>query len=281
MKIVEYRLRLPISCADYYRGQLYMVARSSMEETGVTEGEGVEIVKNEPYVDNPHGMPPGQYTEKNFYLRSHVPSFIAAVIPDEFFVLIEYSWNAFPKCLTIYENKYLGEKFFLSVETLHADDRGEQDNANLLTAEELKLRSVDVLDIADKNNGVAMIKGEDPTQFVSQKYPEHSKLKKDFAETCTPVMTAYKVVRLEFKVFGLQSKVEKWGQYYGMRGSFIKFHRKLWCWMDEWMDLSLEEIRDMEEKAKQYGRRMLHPENGVKGESTPKIKGGSILARAS
>lgn len=47
-------------------GQLYMVAKSSQEESGKEAGEGVEIVKNIPYeVHDPinkHNMPKGQYT---------------------------------------------------------------------------------------------------------------------------------------------------------------------------------------------------------------------------
>ncbi len=43
-----------------------MVAKASQEETGKQAGEGIEIVKNEPYDEksecNKYNMPPGQYT---------------------------------------------------------------------------------------------------------------------------------------------------------------------------------------------------------------------------
>jgi Phosphatidylinositol transfer protein len=49
-----------------FRGQLYMVSKSSQEETGKEAGEGIEIVKNHPYaVDDPvnkYNMGKGQYT---------------------------------------------------------------------------------------------------------------------------------------------------------------------------------------------------------------------------
>ena len=49
-----------------------MVAKSSQEETGKEVGEGVEIVKNEPYAEdspiNYRKMPKGQYTEKIMHL---------------------------------------------------------------------------------------------------------------------------------------------------------------------------------------------------------------------
>lgn len=55
-----------LSTFSDFIGQLYMVAKSSQEESGKEAGEGVEILKNEPYeVDDPvnkHKMPKGQYT---------------------------------------------------------------------------------------------------------------------------------------------------------------------------------------------------------------------------
>mmetsp|Transcript_6335 Transcript_6335/g.11436 ORF Transcript_6335/g.11436 Transcript_6335/m.11436 type:complete len:280 (+) Transcript_6335:505-1344(+) len=257
MKVVEYRLVLPLTTEEYHLAQLYMVSKASREETG--GGEGVEIVKNQPYIDNPHKLPPGQYTEKIFHLRSKVPSFIAAIIPASAMSLVEYSWNAFPKCLTVYEHTYSGEKFHLSVETMHLDDNGHNPNANNLSPEELKVRHVEMLNIADKANGVAMVKGEDPTVFHSKK-TGRGPLDKNFAYNSQPIMCAYKVVRLNFKVFGLQKKVEDWGHRYGIRNPFIHYHRKLFCWIDEWYGLTLEDIRAMEVDTQRITMNKLHEE---------------------
>lgn len=63
--IFDHLLRLSLPWKDF-RGQLYMVAKSSQDETGKEAGEGIEIVKNHPYeVNDPvnkHNMPKGQYT---------------------------------------------------------------------------------------------------------------------------------------------------------------------------------------------------------------------------
>jgi hypothetical protein len=48
---------------QYQVGQLYSVAKKSEQET--TSGEGVEVIKNEPY-ENETGK--GQYTEKIYHL---------------------------------------------------------------------------------------------------------------------------------------------------------------------------------------------------------------------
>ena len=49
---------------QYKIGQLYMIAKHSNEQSA--EGEGVEVVANEPHEDPQHGV--GQYTEKRIYL---------------------------------------------------------------------------------------------------------------------------------------------------------------------------------------------------------------------
>ena len=58
-------------------GQLYATAMASKEQTG--GGEGVEVLKNEPY-EKENGEK-GQYTYKIFRLASRVPSFVRALAP--------------------------------------------------------------------------------------------------------------------------------------------------------------------------------------------------------
>lgn len=179
------------------------------------------------------------------HLKSKLPKFVAMLVPDSMTNITEYSWNAFPWCKTEYSNEFFGEKFVLSVETMHADDRGTQENAVNLSSEDLAKRKVDYLNIACEDSSVPMEKGEDPTKFLSKK-TGRGNLKRTFMEDHDPIMTCYKVVKLRFKVFGLQSKVEQWGHQYGIRSPFLKYHRKLFCWIDEWFGLTIEDIRAME-----------------------------------
>ena len=73
MIIKEYRVTLPMTVEEYQVAQLYSVAEASKNETG--GGEGVEVIKNEPY----DGVPllngkftKGQYTYKIYHLQSKV-----------------------------------------------------------------------------------------------------------------------------------------------------------------------------------------------------------------
>lgn len=133
----------------------------------------------------------------------------------------------------------------MSVETMHSDDRGTQENAVNLPPEDLAKRKVDYLNIACEDSSVAMEKGEDPTKFLSKR-TNRGNLKPTFMEDHNPIMTCYKVVKFRFKVFGLQSKVESWGHTYGIRKPFLMYHRKLFCWIDEWFGLTIDDIRSME-----------------------------------
>lgn len=56
--------------------QLFATAQASKEQTG--GGEGVEVLKNEPY-EKPNEK--GQYTQKIYRLSSKVPAWVRAVAP--------------------------------------------------------------------------------------------------------------------------------------------------------------------------------------------------------
>ena len=62
-------------------------------------------------------------------------------------------------------------------------------------------------------------------------------------------MCAYKLVTVEFKWFGLQNKVESFIQKTERR-IFLNFHRQVFCWIDRYHGLTIEDIRQLEEKTK-------------------------------
>lgn len=62
-------------------------------------------------------------------------------------------------------------------------------------------------------------------------------------------MCAYKLVTVKFKWWGLQNKVENFIHKQEKR-LFTNFHRQLFCWLDKWVDLTMDDIRRMEEETK-------------------------------
>ena len=162
--IVEFRIPMPMKVEEFDRGWLYMVAVASAE--GSKEGDGgVVVLKNEPY-DNTDGhlggseisgneIPKnkGQYTLKQSFLGSRLPTWLTYVLPGDLFFLYEEAWNAFPDCITILTSKFMSnKKARISVRTLFFnDDKGVKENAHDLTKSELAERKVINLNISEQD----------------------------------------------------------------------------------------------------------------------------------
>jgi len=251
MKIVEFRVLLPMTVEEYQVAQLYSVAEASKNETG--GGEGIEVLRNEPYTGKPllnDAYDSGQYTLKMFHLASRVPGVIRTVAPAGSLDIQEEAWNAYPYCRTIVTNPaYMKDGFHIKIETLHAQDGGTQPNAHCLNQKQLIERKVVVIDIANDTVSSGDYKAdEDPTKIRSEK-AGRGPLGKDWVKDCSPLMCAYKLVTCEFKWWGLQNKIEDYIMTTERR-IFTNFHRQVFCWMDRWFGMTMEDIRAIEAKTK-------------------------------
>lgn len=153
--------------------------------------------------------------------------------------------------------------FRITVETLHAADRGEQSNALDLPKDQLKKREVVFLDIADDQHLKKSASYKILLAFLNMHFQDHTEhnnvgeftsektgrgpLAVGWAQEHEPVICAYKVVSVNFKWFGLQGRVEKLIHATYPR-LFVKFHRETFCWIDQWYDLSFDDIRAIEDE---------------------------------
>jgi len=236
---------------EYQVAQLYSVAEASKNETG--GGEGVEVLKNEPYDNVPllNGkFTKGQYTYKIYHLASKVPGWIKMVAPKGSLEVHEEAWNAYPYCKTVLSNPgYMKDNFYIVVETYHIADRGDQENVHELDKKKLKDRTVVPIDIANDEVAAADFKkDEDPSTFKSEK-TGRGPLSGDWKASVEPVMTAYKLVTIQFKWWGLQDRVENFIHATEKR-IFTNFHRQVFCWMDKWHGMTMDDIRALEEETK-------------------------------
>ncbi|XP_030649579.1 phosphatidylinositol transfer protein, beta, like isoform X2 [Chanos chanos] len=217
--VKEYQVVLPCSVEEYQVGQLYSVAEASKNNTG--GGEGIEVLRNEPYEKDGEK---GQYTHKIYHIHSKVPTFIQMFAPEGALVFHEKAWNAYPYCRTIVTNEYMKDDFFIKIETWHKPDLGTAVN-------DYK-------------------PDEDPALFHSEKTgrgPLGPGWKKELHNSNCPYMTAYKLVTVHFRWWGLQGRVENFIHKQEKR-LFTNFHRQLFCWLDRWVDLNMDDIRRMEEE---------------------------------
>ncbi|KAJ5069342.1 phosphatidylinositol transfer protein [Anaeramoeba ignava] len=257
MKIVEYRITLPVSVKEYNIAQLYMVAKRTLQETkSATAGQGIEILKNEPF-ENENGK--GQYTHKVFHIDHKVPGWLKAILPKSAMIFEEKAWNGFPYCKTVYSSPFL-EKFHLSVESMHIDDRGETENALKCDKKTLKKRIVDKVDIG--NEPINPEKEDENVRVFKSKKTGRGPFVDEWQKQADPVMTCYKLVKAEFKYWGLQGKVEKLMQTMGTRDILLSTHRQLICWMDEWHGMTMEDIRKLEAETQKKVNSIIQGEKG-------------------
>lgn len=164
----EYRINMPVTVDEYKIAQLYMTAKASEAESG--KGEGVEILKNEACYDAVTGKRTGQYTHKKIHLSDRLPGWIKALMPSlKTLSLEEKATNSYPYCKTVYTSAFF-DKLLMEITTIHAADRGEQHNIHNLTEADLKLRKVDVINIATEQPDKKHYKAEqDPALFLSKR----------------------------------------------------------------------------------------------------------------
>ena len=143
------------------------------------------------------------------------------------------------------------DNFEIKIETYHIADRGDKDNVHQLPPEKLKVREVVHIDIAKDKVATSDYKpDEDPTKFKSEKTGRGPLVNSNWRNEVEPVMTCYKLVTIEFKWFGLQSKVESFISSTERR-LFLNFHRQVFCWTDKWHGMTMEDIRALEGKTKE------------------------------
>ncbi|CAK8679942.1 unnamed protein product [Clavelina lepadiformis] len=248
MLIKEYKIPMPLSVDEYRIAQLYMIQKKSREESQGTES-GVEIIENQPYTDGPGGN--GQYTHKIYHISKHIPGWIVSILPKNALIVVEEGWNAYPYTRTRYTCPFV-EKFSIDIETKYLNDVGETNNIFDLSPAEMRTRIVDEIDIVKEQ--VSDYKKEEDPRYYRSKKTGRGPLNEDWLPTMkrTPassrgrVMCAYKRCKVEFKYWGMQSKIEKFIHDTGLRKVMLRAHKQAWCWQDEWFGLTMEDIRRLE-----------------------------------
>ncbi|XP_076416588.1 membrane-associated phosphatidylinositol transfer protein 2 isoform X7 [Peromyscus maniculatus bairdii] len=246
MIIKEYRIPLPMTVEEYRIAQLYMIQKKSRNETH-GQGSGVEILENRPYTDGPGGS--GQYTHKVYHVGMHIPGWFRSILPKAALRVVEESWNAYPYTRTRFTCPFV-EKFSIDIETFYKTDTGENNNVFSLTPVEKNQLITDIIDIVKDPVPPNEYKTEeDPKIFQSVKTrrgPLSDNWIQEYKKRLLPIMCAYKLCKVEFRYWGMQSKIERFIHDTGLRRVMVRAHRQAWCWQDEWYGLSMENIRELE-----------------------------------
>jgi len=260
MKTIEFRIPMPATVDEYLVGQNWAVNEQSRLETG--GGEGVEIVKNEPFTNQPHGpggkFDKGQYTYKVYKVASKVPKYIRTlfypILGNDGYNFHEEAWNAYPYCKTVITNPgFMKEGLRIVLESMHLQDTGDSSNALQKDEKELAQITSEVLDIAGPKSPMLAKDMTDPATLTAKLVSGavRGPLSEGWLhQSQWPVMTCYKQVSVHCKWGLLTNKLETViiNKY---REILLAFHQKIWLWIEQWSHLSLEDVRALEKKTKE------------------------------
>jgi len=245
MLVKEYRICMPLTVEEYKIGQLYMIAKHSLEES--QKGEGVEVVENRPHEDELHGC--GQFTEKRIYLSSKLPSWIRSLVPKMFYVT-EKAWNYYPFTITQYSCSFL-PRFSVNINTRYENNNGCTENCLNCSEELMKVRQVDHIDIAMDECAPHHYKEKEDVKIFKSSKTGRGPLQEGWREDSKPIMCSYKLVEVKFDMmYLLQSRIEEF-VHKSIREILLVGHRQAFAWIDDWIDMSIEDVRDFERKMQQ------------------------------
>lgn len=258
---------MPLTVKEYRIGQLFMIAKHSHEQS--QKGEGVEVVTNEPCDHPEYGK--GQFTEKRIHLSNKLPTWIRSMIPQIFYIT-EKAWNYYPHTITEYTCSFI-PRFSVHITTKYEDNNGTNENCLNLSEEDLAVREVDFIDIVnDPLDEHKYKEEEDLTKYKSIK-TGRGPFSKDWRDGSKPVMCSYKVVKCFFEVWGLQTKVEGYAQK-ACRDVNLHGHRQAISWMDDWIEMSMDDIREYEGKMQQQTNEKVLQE--LRGEGEEEAEGQAV-----
>ncbi|XP_041482926.1 phosphatidylinositol transfer protein alpha isoform-like [Lytechinus variegatus] len=262
-----YRIVLPyLSSEKAHIGLLYNLCKSSCEETG--GGEGVEMIANN-IADStrfPKRVKPGEqvyYYHKILHLASKVPAFIRLLAPKGSLEVHQKTWDTFPVIRSEYSNPdYMKDGFIFIRHTIFQDnDKASMadsvfDNISVIGEDKIKQAAIVDIDIVNDPVSSADYSEEtDPTKVRLEKI-NCGPLTSDWKEKETKFMTLYLFEEIEFKWWGLQTKVQS-VMIKANHRIHRNFYRKMFCNLDEWYDMTIEQIRELEDKTKEELQKML------------------------
>uniref|UniRef100_H0X4T1 Phosphatidylinositol transfer protein cytoplasmic 1 n=1 Tax=Otolemur garnettii TaxID=30611 RepID=H0X4T1_OTOGA len=135
-------------------------------------------------------------------------------------------------------------KFSIHIETKYEDNKGSNDSIFDNEAKDLE-REVCFIDIAcDEIPERYYKESEDPKHFKSEK-TGRGQLREGWRDSHQPIMCSYKLVTVKFEVWGLQTRVEQF-VHKVVRDILLIGHRQAFAWVDEWYDMTLDEVREFE-----------------------------------
>ncbi|KAG5895206.1 hypothetical protein JTB14_035378 [Gonioctena quinquepunctata] len=125
-----------------------------------------------------------------------------------------------------------------------------------LSPEKLAERIVDHIDIAYDEVSAKHYKEEEDPRFFQSKKTHRGPLIDGWRTNHHPIMCSYKLVHASFEVFGLQTRVEDF-IHSCIREVLLLGHRQAFAWIDDWIEMTMEDVRKYETELQQQTNSLL------------------------
>jgi len=139
-------------------------------------------------------------------------------------------------------------KFSVNILTKYENNNGSTENCLEASGETLEARKVDFVDIAmDACAPHHYKEEEDLANFKSTK-TSRGPLQEGWRDDTQPIMCSYKLVDVKFDMMYLmQARIEEF-VHKSIREILLVGHRQAFAWIDEWFGMSLQDVRDYENR---------------------------------
>ena len=135
------------------------------------------------------------------------------------------------------------------MQSAHLADDGSTENALHADEKTLAKRKVQFLDIWSPQDPATKDDPKLDTATIAAVKAGRGPMKEGWQKMTTPLMCCYKLIHIKFAVFGVQGRAESLIEQ-AQRDVFMKVFKQIYCMMDQWWGLTLEDIRAIEEQTK-------------------------------
>uniref|UniRef100_A0A8C7GL29 Phosphatidylinositol transfer protein cytoplasmic 1 n=1 Tax=Oncorhynchus kisutch TaxID=8019 RepID=A0A8C7GL29_ONCKI len=136
-------------------------------------------------------------------------------------------------------------KFSIHIETKYEDNKGSNDNIFSDSENKDQEREVCFVDIAYDEIPERYYKESEDLRYFKSEKTSRGMLQEGWRDTQEPIMCSYKLVTVKFEVWGLQTRVEQF-VHKVVRDVLLLGHRQAFAWVDEWIDMNLDDVREYE-----------------------------------
>ncbi|MBN3277476.1 PITC1 protein, partial [Polyodon spathula] len=152
-------------------------------------------------------------------------------------------YSSWYKEFIIHECSFL-PKFSIHIETKYEDNNGSNDKIFGSEAQDVN-REVCFVDIAYDEVPERYYKESEDLRYFKSEKTSRGLLKEGWRDSQQPIMCSYKLVTVKFEVWGLQTRVEQF-VHKVVRDVLLLGHRQAFAWVDEWIDMTMDEVREFE-----------------------------------